>query len=206
MSELARSILSAGFYIFQCPNPTCKREWDYFLVRHVAALSEEEMQEIEGKLAENYAQKAMGVQQCPGCRSFCMRNDPKLNCVKCPVCAQKNLLSEFCWSCLHPWIAAKKDQNRCGNPVCDGGDPRLRYLREAPKTKIYEVMCPSIRACPNCGILIHHESGCKHMQCTGCKKQFCFVCLGKPDEKGNWMCGRYNSKCNPAEVQTQLVD
>ncbi len=27
--------------------------------------------------------------------------------------------------------------------------------------------CPSMRGCPNCGMLINHDDGCKHMICYG---------------------------------------
>ncbi|XP_067378744.1 uncharacterized protein [Channa argus] len=38
--------------------------------------------------------------------------------------------------------------------------------------------CPSIRACPTCGILLHYDNTmCKNVTCPRCKVKFCFVCL-----------------------------
>ncbi len=33
---------------------------------------------------------------------------------------------------------------------------------------IYASRVPSVRGCSNCGMLIHHSYGCKHMICQGC--------------------------------------
>jgi len=32
--------------------------------------------------------------------------------------------------------------------------------------------------CPNCGVMIHKNGGCKHMQCVKCRHEFCWFCLG----------------------------
>ena len=34
--------------------------------------------------------------------------------------------------------------------------------------RIYGSRVPSVRGCPNCGILTSHTEGCKHMNCQGC--------------------------------------
>lgn len=52
---------------------------------------------------------------------------------------------------------------------------------------------PLIRACPNCEVLIEHNSGCRHMTCLSdkCKSQkysFCFVCLSNWQGHGKKEC------------------
>ena len=34
--------------------------------------------------------------------------------------------------------------------------------------RMYGSRVPSVRACPNCGMLINHTGGCKHITCEGC--------------------------------------
>ena len=53
MSQYARSLLEQGHHTFQCPhidesgNVRCTRVWEWFMVRHVAALSDDEMLDFE---------------------------------------------------------------------------------------------------------------------------------------------------------------
>ena len=207
MSEYARSLVEQGQYTFPCPyvgrnNQRCEHLWEYFLVRHVAALSPEEMQECETKMAENYSQKAMGVQNCPGCSSFCMREKKTDTVLRCPICTTtKRKAFNFCWSCLRETPGEK-----CIDRNCDGSDPRVRFLRDCPMTKMgyTNIEVPNLRACPNCGILITHISGCKQMVCSGCKTKFCFVCITVADKTGKYACGNYNTPCTPAARQSKF--
>ena len=65
--------------------------------------------------------------------------------------------------------------------------------------------CPSVRACPHCGILIEYESQCKHMTCVACNTTFCFICLRLRNEHDG---GRYNwsisHACPIAPLQTEI--
>ena len=64
---------------------------------------------------------------------------------------------------------------------------------------------PSVRACDKCGSLINHKEACKHMKCR-CGYEFCFICLGKLDEKtGMWPCGLFSTSCQVAPRQTTVT-
>ena len=210
MTSYAKSLVDEGKYRFICPHVSpsgehCDREWPYFLVRHVACLDNDELTWLETRITENFIQKDQGIQQCPGCNSWCFRGDTKSNqvqCIYCPKIGKAGTQAEFCWACLKPWKGA--DNKDCCNAECDGLDPRLRYLRDCPTRTIIGVSCPSVRACPTCGILIDHKGGCKHISCTVCKTNFCFLCLLPPNVKGQWQCGGYISPCVVAPVQTTL--
>lgn len=62
MSQYARSCLDQGMHYFPCPhidsktNARCPQQWEYFMVRHVAALSPEELQQCETILGEGIYQ------------------------------------------------------------------------------------------------------------------------------------------------------
>lgn len=36
-----------------------------------------------------------------------------------------------------------------------------------------------MKFCPKCNVLIEKNDGCKHMTCTQCKYEYCWICLGK---------------------------
>ncbi|XP_030287832.1 uncharacterized protein LOC115590568 isoform X1 [Sparus aurata] len=60
--------------------------------------------------------------------------------------------------------------------------PGLEILKTYPDIVFESVKgvtgCPSIRACPTCGMLVVHDgTRCKNVVCRQCKVSFCFVCL-----------------------------
>ena len=170
-------------------------------VKHVCVLEPDEIQSYEQRLAENYARRALGVQECPGCESLCIKKNKVDQVVRCPVCTKKNGAAfDFCWSCKNP-----STTEHCLMRDCDAQDPRLKYLKTCEKKVIIQVPnCPSLRACPTCGVLIEHTGACKHMICQGCDTEFCFICLKKRRKIRGWQCGSWNSTCRPAPVQTTI--
>jgi hypothetical protein len=84
----------------------------------------------------------------------------------------------------------------------------LQMLVEAPPTVrpiayCNVAGCPSMRACPNCGVIIEYESACKHFNCALCGHEFCFICLRDRAHhpNGEWS---YSFGCQIAPVQTEL--
>lgn len=201
-----RSILTEGKWRFTCPYVSqdqppkhCNSEWDYLDVRRLAVLTEEEKAEFEEKIAMNHLFKAMGIQECPKCKSMVERGDKKEIRLTCIPCSKKGERYEFCLHCLNKWYNGSS-RTQCGNANCSGEDKRLKTLRDSPRKKIEEVEgCPSIRACVFCGTLIEHTEACRHMHCK-CGKDFCFICL-KPKEFFGWKCG----SCPVAPVQTMIA-
>jgi len=208
LTAYCRSLLTAGKFQFLCPyvdnnNGTrCNKEWSYIEVRRYGVLSKEEQKEFETKISENYLRKAMGIQECPGCGSLCERLNKKDKRLICRICTKdKGRRFDFCWNCLHEWKTSGTE--KCGNEECSGEDPRLRILREATMKDVVGVQTPSTRCCPMCGMLIEHLAKCKHMVCP-CGTQFCFICLKKRSAGNKWVCGTFNTKCEPADRQTTI--
>jgi len=211
MTSYCHSLLSAGKFTFTCPHiddRSCKRcgaDWPFFLVRHVACLLPEELEKFEKQASENALMKSSGFQQCPGCSIWCCQADPKNKCTRCVECtrANNNIPYDFCWECLGTWNG-NGFGGSCGNANCCGKkEKKIKILSECIAKLIGGVVCPSIRACPKCGIMIEHKEACKHMTCE-CKYSFCFACLKPKAERQEWECSPYDEDCEPAPRQTSL--
>lgn len=87
LTAYCRSLLTAGKSQFFCiyvdnnNGPRCNQEWSYIEVHCYGVLLKEEQKEFETKILENYLQKAMGIQECPGCGSLCERLKKKDKCL-----------------------------------------------------------------------------------------------------------------------------
>ncbi|XP_033727051.1 uncharacterized protein LOC117316527 [Pecten maximus] len=99
--------LKSGKITFRCPygdgKEVCGRIWEYPQIRRLGVLTDAEKKEFETRLANNYLNKAVGIQQCPKCFSFCTPIDSKtIRCV-CTICKKNGKSTEFCWYCLRIW-------------------------------------------------------------------------------------------------------
>ena len=205
MVDYCSDTLSNGKFIFTCPDLECDVEWDYFVVRHVASVSAtaSQLEEFDTLVSENYLQRNSKMLQCPGCMTWCFKDDVS-NCVDCPICRQKyGLGSRFCWCCLGRWRGESRGKF-CGNVNCDGVDRRIIILAVCPDRLIVGRWCPSIRGCPKCGLLIEYLECCTQMNCRGCKHYFCFFCLKGANTKLELTCYPWVSQCQIAARQTAL--
>lgn len=179
--------------------PYCRKEWNLIEIQKttgVGAFSDAQFNAISKKLAQNYINNAPGIRECPGCQSYCMRQDETKNRFYCRVCAMEKRNAEYCFQCSLPWKKFSSHVD-CGNPSCDSANP-LTLLAAATRKKIGTMTdCPSLRMCPGCATIIEHETHCKQMHCKKCKTDFCFACL----KLGRYKCG---SSCSVAPVQTTI--
>lgn len=211
MTQMVKTAIKDSKYTFSCPG--CSRPWEYFLVRHVlsAAMGPEDLCAVSRQLDENFVrQPEHDIRQCLMCKTYSQRDFGRQwyanrNRVVCNVCTKKNggNTVEFCWLCGQQWCCGPNGS--CGNANCGGPAESINTLATCRMKSIYGVNnVPDTRACPKCGMLIFHVEKCKHMQCTMCSYNFCFVCLKPPDARGNWQCGSYNTPCPVAPRQTTL--
>lgn len=99
------------------PPKHCNTEWDYLDVRRFAALTEDEKEEFEDKIAMNHMFKALGIQECPKCKSMVERSDKKDVRLTCIPCTKKGgKIYEFCWHCLNEWYNGSS-RTQCGKLV-----------------------------------------------------------------------------------------
>jgi len=61
--------------------------------------------------------------------------------------------------------------------------------------------------CPKCHICIEKNGGCNHMQCTGCKHNFCWICLNDWVTHGTeyYECSRFKGNTKPKESDDEHV-
>ncbi|XP_062943116.1 E3 ubiquitin-protein ligase RNF217-like [Cynocephalus volans] len=157
----------------------CGAQWSYPEVRRSAMLGASEQRDFEQKLALFALRLYCDFKECPGCKSFVERKDQTSLRVLCTICTSTQGKDyEFCWQCLKAWKGPGTSSVRCGNEGCR--DQILHVLatcatKDLPGSEVRD--CPSIRACPTCGLLIEHKKMCKYVTCSQCHVAFCFACL-----------------------------
>uniref|UniRef100_UPI0037E7405E E3 ubiquitin-protein ligase ARIH2-like n=1 Tax=Semicossyphus pulcher TaxID=241346 RepID=UPI0037E7405E len=191
LTNWCRKSLDKGETKFVCGH--CDVEWPYNEVYKMALLTPEEIKYFEKTLFKTAATDFWNAKKCPGCKSCVVRNDLNNARVCCTVCStNKRRIYEFCWRCLKEWTRPSPYSDRCADPDCVTPEETLRTCPEITFKDVKNVTgCPSVRACPTCGLLIeHNKKNCKYITCLRCKEKFCFVCL-----KLNKVCDKYYGPC-----------
>ncbi|XP_004484437.2 potential E3 ubiquitin-protein ligase ariadne-2-like [Dasypus novemcinctus] len=183
LTAWCRSLIDQGCFSFYCPadvnGAKCGAEWPYPEVRRSAALGAAEQRDFERKLALSAVRRYCDIKECPRCKSLVERKELTHLRVLCTICSSSlGGPSEFCWQCLRAWKGQGTPSDHCANEGCR--DPSLHVLatcgtKDLPGSEIRG--CPSIRACPTCGLLIEHKDKCKYVLCSRCHVEFCFACL-----------------------------
>nr|XP_046237251.1 E3 ubiquitin-protein ligase ARIH2-like [Scatophagus argus] len=180
LTSWCRRLLDEGECKFVCGQTNCDVQWSFDEVCKMALLTPQEKDHFEKKLFSNAAKRHLNIKTCPGCKSHVWRTDLTNLAVECTVCSvAKNKTFMFCWQCLNEWKGPAPRSDRCDNTDCQSP---LHILKSCPAIVFNDVKgvrgCPSIRACPDCGLLVeHNKNQCKSMTCPRCKLKFCFVCL-----------------------------
>ncbi|XP_016105378.1 probable protein ariadne-2 [Sinocyclocheilus grahami] len=178
LTDYCRYLLNDGKAELRCPE--CQEQWSYTEVRTLAKLTPEEQLYFEERLANNTIRNLLDVKNCPGCDWLIERSDSSNLSVQCTVCSVKNKRTfEFCWQCVREWKGQCPRSDRCDNEGCCNRE--LDLLRDCATITLKDaanIVCPSVRACPTCGLLINcYTERSKNIVCSRCKKEFCFVCL-----------------------------
>ncbi|XP_055359379.1 uncharacterized protein DDB_G0292642-like isoform X2 [Betta splendens] len=167
--------LDEGESRFVCGQTGCNVEWSYEEVCKMALLTPEEKKLFE-KARKSNSVKA-NTKACPGCECPVLKTDLfnlKVHCTLCTVIRRRSY--DFCWQCLKEWKGPDPRSDRCDNDGCF--NQSVKTLETCPEMLLRSVKCPSVRACPTCGILQQHwKDGCRNVTCPRCKDEFCFLCL-----------------------------
>lgn len=78
--------------------PLCAREWTIDIIRKYGGATPTEMSQLELGISQNFFTSSSDINQCPKCKTYCTRQDPKNNCVRCVICSrEQNSSYHFCF-------------------------------------------------------------------------------------------------------------
>ncbi|KAL8582056.1 putative E3 ubiquitin-protein ligase ariadne-2 [Nucella lapillus] len=123
---------------------------------------------------------------CPGanCAVIIHAKEPRAKKVECSVCK-----SVHCFRCGIEYHAPTD---------CDVIKKWLTKCADDSETANY--ISVHTKDCPKCHVCIEKNGGCNHMQCSKCKFDFCWMCLGDWKSHGSeyYECSRYKENPNIA--------
>ncbi|XP_053716175.1 E3 ubiquitin-protein ligase ARIH2-like isoform X1 [Synchiropus splendidus] len=207
LTSYCRHLLEEGRSRFVCA--VCEEEWSFQEVQKMALLTPQEADDFEKVMWENYKEE-FEVKSCPGCKSSFLRTNLNDLSVKCTVCSAGRVgIYIFCWQCLREWRGPAPRADRCDNEGCN--KTVLETLKNCPDIVFQHsglakvTGCPSVRACPTCGVLVEHNSNhCKSINCDRCKVPFCFICL-KMKEKCYATSSPYTPCCDGVAPRQSFI-
>ncbi|XP_062314332.1 E3 ubiquitin-protein ligase ARIH2 isoform X2 [Osmerus eperlanus] len=134
-------------------------------------------------LFRDYVESHFQLQLCPGadCPIVIQVQEPRARRVQCSRCSEV-----FCFKCRQMYHAPT-----------DCGTIRKWLTKCADDSETANYISAHTKDCPKCNICIEKNGGCNHMQCSKCKHDFCWMCLGDWKTHGSeyYECSRY--KENP---------
>ncbi|KAK2529420.1 Arih2 [Columba guinea] len=145
--------------------------------------SEELKDKYRRYLFRDYVESHYQLQLCPGadCPMVIQVQEPKARRVQCNRCNEV-----FCFKCRQMYHAPT-----------DCATIRKWLTKCADDSETANYISAHTKDCPKCNICIEKNGGCNHMQCSKCKHDFCWMCLGDWKTHGSeyYECSRY--KENP---------
>uniref|UniRef100_A0A3B3ZFS4 RBR-type E3 ubiquitin transferase n=1 Tax=Periophthalmus magnuspinnatus TaxID=409849 RepID=A0A3B3ZFS4_9GOBI len=134
-------------------------------------------------LFRDYVESHFQLQLCPGadCPIVIKVQEPRARRVQCSRCSEV-----FCFKCRQMYHAPT-----------DCATIRKWLTKCADDSETANYISAHTKDCPKCNICIEKNGGCNHMQCSKCKHDFCWMCLGDWKTHGSeyYECSRY--KENP---------
>ncbi|KAH8076396.1 hypothetical protein JL721_395 [Aureococcus anophagefferens] len=130
---------------------------------------------------ENYVSFTKELRWCPG--AGCTKVARAGPCVGAVKCAPNGCGANFCF--------------RCGEEAHAPCDCALvaRWVEKCQnESETANWILANTKRCPKCQTRIEKNQGCNHMNCSQCKYEFCWMCMGDWSDHGATTGGYY--KCN----------
>ncbi|XP_020384268.2 E3 ubiquitin-protein ligase RNF217-like isoform X2 [Rhincodon typus] len=172
-----KTLLDSDIYNFSCP--CCGQRLLWQELRRLELFPESDQRLFEEKISQLTEQDTRYCKKCPRCNRVVQRTDPEELFVECPACpGNMGKPYWFCWNCLR-----RRNRRLAQGEACKNNDCSLVALLQSCPTIDNPLLtvhgCPTVRACPNCKVLISHIEGCKYVNCVSCGLSFCYRCLEK---------------------------
>lgn len=133
------------------------------------------------------------LKHCPGvnCTTVFQAKQNLAHKVKCIKCS-----SSMCFKCKLAYHAPTD---------CQTIKKWLTKCADDSETANY--ISVNTKDCPKCHICIEKNGGCNHMQCTGCKHNFCWICLNDWVTHGTeyYECSRFKGNAKPKDTDDEHV-
>ncbi|PIK47465.1 putative E3 ubiquitin-protein ligase ARIH2 isoform X1 [Apostichopus japonicus] len=130
----------------------------------------------------DYIKSHYNLRFCPGtdCTMVAQADKPQSKRVDCSKCK-----TSFCFNCCGAYHAPTD---------CETVKKWLMKCADDSETANY--ISANTKDCPKCHACIEKNGGCNHMQCSRCKHDFCWVCMGDWKFHGTeyYECSRYKEK------------
>ncbi|XP_013385980.1 potential E3 ubiquitin-protein ligase ariadne-2 [Lingula anatina] len=140
----------------------------------------------------DYVKSHPELRFCPGanCATVVRALESKRKRVVCKECK-----TAFCFKCGMDYHAPTD---------CDTIKKWLTKCADDSETANY--ISAHTKDCPKCHVCIEKNGGCNHMQCSKCKYDFCWMCLGDWKNHGSeyYECSRYKENPNIAHESVHV--
>ncbi|KAH3762551.1 E3 ubiquitin-protein ligase RNF14 [Pelomyxa schiedti] len=179
----ATHITSGEIELLHCPQTGCNKDIDPNVIRSL--VSPEQYARYEHFLITKSMEGRPDVTWCPRCQHTVI-GDLHLQLGPCLYCHYS-----FCLKCRSGWHAKTpcvRVEERLAKIIAQ---ERLATTKEmaaklAKRRKEVELEIKDLdwikantKVCPHCHIAIEKTSGCNHMYCQHCGKEFCYHCCAK---------------------------
>lgn len=192
-SHLEYSVQGGLSVTIQCMQQNCFTAVTEEFVHACLKKNEPIRKKFDEYAFNEYVSSNPRLKHCPGanCTIVFQAKQNLAHKVKCSACS-----ASMCFKCKTAYHAPTD---------CQTIKKWLTKCADDSETANY--ISVNTKDCPKCHICIEKNGGCNHMQCTGCKANFCWVCLNDWVTHGTeyYECSRFKGNAKPKDSDDEHV-